>query len=294
MHAANLASLASTLTGYASALVALSVPVRPHALELYWLTCRFRHERWSEQLAAHRHAIQSRGVSHRSRSWHEIVPVIQEVLLSEPLARCVAYLAQVLDEQGIDTSFAPLARNSLSIQVEARHRCLHLIVFGQGLSVETAVKLNRLRRTVEFYTDELLSCMPPLENLDDFCFDSVAVRDSQAKWGRAGHAANQPAMLLMNLLSEGLRRAVTADVDERVANTRMNIKLSQAVLGLLPESLFDPFGYPKAPRWLTYRRESLESTGQVNDVTAPLAYPLSVLLAPSRQQTPSHQSKPRF
>jgi hypothetical protein len=294
MHAANLASLASTLTGYASALLALSVPVRPHALEQYWLTCRFRHERWSEQLAAHRHAIQHQGVSHRSRSWHEILPVIQEVLLSEPLARCVAYLAQVFDDREIDSSFAPLARNALSIQVEARHRCLHLIVFGQGLSVETAVKLNRLRRTVESYTDELLSSMPPIENLDEFCFDSVAVREAQAKWLQSGPSANQSAMLLANLLSEGLRRALTADVDERVANLRMNVKLSQAVLGLLPETLFDPFGYPKGLRWLTFGKESLESTGQADDLTVPLAYPLSVLLAPVRQTTPSSQPKPRF
>ncbi len=294
MHAAYLASLASTLTGYASALLAISVPVRPHALEQYWLTCRFRHEHWCEQLAAHRHAIQSQGVSHRSRSWHQIVPIIQEVLLSEPLARCVAYLAQVFEERGIDRSFAPLARNAFSIQVEARHRCLHLIVFGQGLSVETAVKLNRLRRSVESYTDELLSNLPPIENMDDFCFDSVAVRDLQAKWMQAGQTANPPAMLLMNLFSEGLRRAIAADLDERVGNLRMNFKLSQAVLGLLPEALFDSFGYPKAPRWLTFQKESLESTGQANDVTTPLAYPLSVLLTPLRQTTRSPQSKPRF
>ncbi len=294
MHAIDLATLASTIVGCAPSLLAISKPMRPHAFEQFWLTCRFRHENWTDKLAAHRHAIQNQGVSHRNRSWHEIVPVIQEVLLSEPLLRCVAYLARLLEERAVDHEFSCLARNALAIQIEARHRCLHLIVFGQGLSVETAVKLNRLRRTLESYSDELLSMLPPVQAMDDYCFDSPSVRQSQAVLGHNHHWQNHQFMLMIHMMSEGLKRATATDIDRRIPNIRLNLKLSQAVLGMLPEAMFDPFGLPKSARRLAYQSESLESTGQTNDLTQPLTHPLNVLLTPSRQLVKSPKTNPRF
>src|SRR5690606_30154203 len=121
------------------------------------------------------------GASRRARHWHEAVPVIQEILLSEPLTRVVAYHAAVLEQQGIEHDFSPLAHSALAAHIEARNRCLHLIVFGPGLSVEDAVTLNRLRRTLESYTDELLSCMSTVENHGLYCFEPRQVSDTQRR-----------------------------------------------------------------------------------------------------------------
>ncbi|MEZ6135330.1 MAG: hypothetical protein R3C53_10515 [Pirellulaceae bacterium] len=310
MHPVDLAGLAGTLTSCCSAMTALDTLPPRAAVQQYWLTSRFRHEIWSEKLAAHRQAIQHCGVSLRSRRWHDILPVIQEVLLSEPLARCIAYHALLQEEcrssgntssrtndqpgeTDIAMELSSLAHRVLTDHVEARHRCLHLIVFGQGLSVENAVKLNRMRRMLEAYTDQLISILKNTSRLSEYAFHSDSVKQAQ---GRIGDGKLHPSLIRLHVgtMAAGLWRNLQGEIDWRTTNGRLNHQLSQAVLGLFPTVLFDGWGIPKTPRLVALAKESPETTGNLDSLLKNLPHPLSMLYADNRRLTPSSESKPRW
>ncbi len=257
MHAIDLAELASTLVRMSAPLTNLRIPTRRPVVQELWLISRYRQENWLHDLAQHRDAIARPGTSRRTRLWAEIIPVIQEVLLSEPLSRVLAYLASLWENRGIDGELAPLALSTLAAHVEARNRCLHLIVFGQGLAVENAVKINRIRRSLETYSDQLLTCLPALANPGLYAFEPRHLARSQASLGSTDR---QPAWLdsLCAARAEQLWQAVLHDLDWRTANARLNYQLSQHTLGLFPAACFDSYGVPYSANSIRLFQLSLE------------------------------------
>lgn len=246
MHAIELARLANTYVHNSESQIAMKAAPPPRAIDSYWLTNRFRHEHWSGRLASHRASIQTAGVSFRNACWREITPVIQEVFLSEPLTRCIAYHAAVLEQEKINFDFAPLATSTLASHAEARHRCLHLIVFGAGLPIELAVELNRLRRVMESYNEQLLSCMRPLENADAYSFDAPTMQDAQQQLSTAAQQ-NACRHLHTSAIGQWFTRSVASELDHRPASARLNARLAEATLELLPATLFDSFGVAMSP-----------------------------------------------
>ena len=257
MHAIDLAELASTFVRMATPLTNLRLPPRRSAAQELWLIARYRQENWLHDLAQHRDAISRPGTSRRVQLWAEIMPVIQEVLLSEPLSRVVAYLASVWDSRSIDHELAPLALSTLAAHTEARNRCLHLIVFGQGLAVENAVKVNRLRRNLETYTDQLLACLPTVPNPGHFAFEP---RQLARRSANLRTADRQPNWLNIQAFAhaEQLWQAVHHDLDWRSASARLNYQLSQRTLGLIPCGGFDSAGVPHSANSLRLLQPSLE------------------------------------
>lgn len=290
MHSVDLANLASVYINQVNAMMAFDYRPRHEAVHAIWLTNRFRQEAWTGRLAAHRDAINSNGVSYRSQRWHEIIPVMQEVLIAEPLTRCLAYHASLLEHEKNDSDFATLMESALQTHIEARNRCLHLIVFGQGLSVEHAVHLNRIRRAMEDFNDQLLAIARPLDFMDRYAFDSVVVAKQQSL---LANATKQQMHIHTAGLAEHLQNELLPHVDPRVANARLNYRFSQGVLELFPTELFDEFGVAKSSWLAKFQAESEESTGGSEDITADLAYPLNVLFGPSRKEPILEKSKER-
>lgn len=276
MHAAQLIEITSTYVRLTRAHLAHRQSVRPEAAHAYWLTNRFRHEYWSGRLAAHRAAIQRPGVRQRNLRWLEITPVIQEVLLSEPLARCVAYHGKLLEDQGIDDELAPLAQSTLAAQVEARHRCLHLIVFGTGLSPELAVKLNRLRRLLELFNDQLISSMLPLENLDLYCFDGETVQASHRRLQRSGYPSGV-GRFHAAMMSRWVYQAGAIDIEAQAANARLNQRLSEVILEMFPGDSFDSFGLPRSQEAIWCATDSSESGEHAVDPKMTSPFPLQTI-----------------
>lgn len=261
MHAIELIDLAATFVRHAEAQVALRTNLSKEAMHGFWLTCRYRHDGWSARLAAHRAAIQKEGASERNRLWYEILPVLQEILLSEPLTRCVAHQAVVLEEAGIELDFAALAQSALSAHVEARHRCLHLIVFGNGLSTNMAVRLNRLRRISEQYTDQLLAALRSTQKSDVCSFDALATSAIRAKMQSSG-SWDTCCRLHTAGLAHWYIRTSALDLDYRKGDARQNSRLAQTVLGLLPETMFDGFGVPISHHFSSFLRDSDSESSQ--------------------------------
>ena len=292
MHAIAFVELAAAFVRHSETQISLRQPATRQHVQALWMTSRFRHDAWSARLATHRTAIQRPGVSFRQRRWREIMPVIQEVLLTEPLTRCIAHHATLLEELQIDKDFAALAHSSLNAHIEARHRCLSLIVFGSGLATEWAVRLNRLRRLCESYTDQLLASMRPTKQVDLCSFDSPAMggmrrtfqEQCYSDWCRRLHNCS---------LVRAFLESADFDLDRRSAQGKHNQQVAESVLGLLPRELFDAFGVPMSKRLAVLQRGSAEPARHPQSSLAILNSPLDLLGRPPSRGTSSTQSAKR-
>ncbi len=249
MHALKLTDLAILFARHAMSQFQLGcLPPREYG-NSYWLASRFRHEEWSGRLASHRMAIQRPGVSHRSSCWWSIYPVMQEVLLAEPLTRLLAYFGSVQQtctrkaKPSASSDFAALAETTCQSHTEARNRCLNLIVFGQGLSAEHATQLNRLRRSMEVLTDQLLATLPQHTSVEQYGFDVAQIRETH----HALFAAPEPSQQLkiFTLALSAQLGALRPELDQRAGSARLNGRLGSVVLKLFPPEAFDSFGVAK-------------------------------------------------
>lgn len=259
MHAIDLVKLASTFVQLALPMAELRLAPRRSSAQDLWLTSRYRQENWLYCLARHRDAIMQPNTSRRIQLWREIIPVIQEVLLAEPLTRMIAYSASLWSNGRLDSDLAPLANSSLAAHIEARNRCLHLIVFGQGLAVDNAAKINRLRRNLECFTDQLLARLPPLDNPGLYAFEPHAMRRRQVALRSLARQSNSEK-LLSQVDCEQTWQVLQRDLEcSASANSRLNSQISQHTLGLFPAGCFDSLGLPHSPRSLQRRQPTCDS-----------------------------------
>lgn len=258
MHAIDLVKLASTFVQLALPMAELRLAPRHSSAQDLWLTSRYRQENWLYSLARHRDAIVQPNTSRRIQLWREIMPIIQEVLLAEPLTRLIAYSANLWSSGGLESDLAPLANSSLAAHIEARNRCLHLIVFGQGLAVDNAVKVNRLRRNLECFTDQLLARLPPLDNPGLYAFEPYTMCRQQVAI-RSLERQNNWENLLSQVHCEQTWQLLQRDLEGSAANARLNSQLSRHTLGLFPTGCFDSLGVPHSASSLRRRHPTSDS-----------------------------------
>ena len=276
MHASQLAEIASLFASASHSLLADNVVAAGDTAHVYWLAHRFRCDAWHQRISSHRSAIENCGTSRRTRLWEAIVPALREILISEPLTRVMAYMARGLELRGADSDWGALAHGAMENHLEARHRCLNLMVFGYGLPVEQAVELNRLRRWVEFFSDQLLSAVPPLVPVANYAFEPQIVAAAQLEFKRYPMAGAMPAIRL-NALNMSLQSLLTRESRMAAENPRMNLSVAEAALALLPPQVFDSFGVGKGRVQESLARCVVDCSAKTNDAAAPLAAPFSLL-----------------
>ncbi len=279
MHSLELARLAATVASMGVPMIVHKSAANQPAAHDFWLANRYRFDLWSQRLREHRAAIDRPGTSHRIRMWFEVMHVFEEILISEPLSRCLACLGSVLESTGHDRDFGPLAHSVLVSHIEMRHRCLNLIVFGHGLPVDHAVKLNRIRRLVENYSDQLLACLPTPNEPETYAFDWPNVQHTQSTLSTSQFAIDQVSFHIQ-ALATSLQRVLQAEIDSRTANARLNAKVSNAALGIFTANHFDSFGFCKSGSSAYGTHTSPESDGNTGDLSLPLQPPLNILLKP--------------
>ncbi len=270
MHAITLAELASTFVGVAATILKQRLLPTQEAAQALWTIHRSRCDEWNYRLASHRDAMNRNGATARSKKWHEVMPVLQEILLTEPLTRTLACFASQLEELELSDEFSPLFHSNLVSHIEARHRCLNLIVFGQGLSVESSVRLNRLRRHLETYSDQLLAVLPATSSIESYCFDSRSILSTRVDMTRTVDATEGKWLQLhVQSLERQLWQNLQCDIDWRAANGRLNHRISQSVIALMPPQLFDGFGIPSRMGFsVMTNHHSPESDGKPQDPAA--------------------------
>jgi hypothetical protein len=281
MHSLELCDLAAVFAGISSDMIALGCVPDRVAGQKYWLESRFRHDFWNSKLAAHRQNLQYLNVTHRKRSWLQVMPVIEEVLLSEPLTRCIAYHGRLLADRQIDSDLAALSQSVLTSHIEARHRCLHLIVFGEGLAVEHSTRLNQLRRTLEGFNDSILSFLLPIDPPDSYSFDSVSIHHAQTNREKPVSHLMNAKLLQLSSLRIAFRLAIARRLGTVAASQNSNRKIHEATVRFFPPSLFDGLGLPLTTQTAALRAESPESSAAMEVLTKPAVAPIGFLFEPN-------------
>ncbi len=282
MHARQLLSLASSLAGVGHALTRPDVRTSGDAAHGYWLANRFRCDAWHQRISQHRMAIERCGTSRRTRLWVEILPTLEEILISEPLSRVTAYLAGLLELRQADGDWSALAHSVLGSHVEARLRCLNLMVFGYGLPVEQAVRLNRLRRLMEFTNDSLISSLPALPELDAYGFDIPLLKNQQKQFRRYPLSEGIDRVRIESLMASA-ERSLRMDHANQAANPRLNESIAESALGLLPPALFDSFGFAHSRLHCTALHSSKDIEVSTDDVEHPLVEPFDLFVQHRRE-----------
>lgn len=276
MHAIQLTDLAFALARHAATQLALRHPACQESTYAYWLACRSRHDLWNEMLASHRRSSQS---GSPIPPWVEIIPVLQEILVTEPLTRCVAHHALTMEEAVIDADFSAIAQSAFEAHLESRQRCLQQMVFGEGISMERSVQLNRLRRVCEQLGNFLLEMMHPIQATSAFHFS--------ADW-RPSALSRLPASISIGLLPPVQRFAIFAALRDQLEaeldcpqtpgsqipsiKSKLNLynqRVGASVMRLLPAAIFDAFGLPKSLRMAKFSQSSLGSDSAIESLNWP-------------------------
>ena len=262
MHASQLAELGGWLT-----LQSQSIDHEQLALMLadqYWAESKCRSQRWNNALRMFAKDLETDEPSHNP--WPAISIVTEEIIFSELLTRIWSAVLTQNDNQSESAKdvFA-IAHGILIAHVESRNRAFKLLLSTPKWAEPTAEKLNQLRRSVERWTDILLSQLPNRQAARTFAFCEKRFDDFAANDENVSENVKQQArQLLASSLSADLKRLAS----RFPANPEMNRRIADGILACLPN---DPFATTELPNsaWLlqvqSYQKNTEELLQQLID-----------------------------
>ena len=273
MHCVTLADLAATLSQHGPSLLELRPRVPSDAIIRYWTASRSRHELWHRVMARYRDAKNVGNMRHLADWWVEHVVVLEEILVSELLARVVAAIgAETASISGAESheshhSLAAVTHNVYLAQVEATNRVAQIILESSGARVQDTVRLNRLRYGVERWTDWLIGRVSG--NLDrsfEYCID---VERSKAFCEEVRESAESTHRDTTTwLMNAAMREMLVRRTSEESALPNANHQVATSALALFRPELFDGYGVPKSV-WLHRLQKDAAKLKPFNFATHP-------------------------
>ena len=248
MHAVALADLAATLSQYGPSFL-VSRPEIPSETTLrYWVACRTRQELWHRVMSEHRDAARSGDSARLAKWWRKNLAVLEEVLVSELLARVVA--AIVGDgadetEESDHQSLAAITHGVFISQLEASNRVSKLLLDGFGNPVDATIRLNRLRYGVERWTDWLIgrASVNLSRGLKFAISRDRAESFRQELRENTRDVTNDPTTWLMNV---AMREMLVRRTGDTAAFPEANYQVASSAMALFRPELFDDYGVPKS------------------------------------------------
>ncbi len=247
MHCVYLADIAAVLSEHGPSIIYRNEPVPAAAMTHYWVTSRKRFDLWHQAMARYRMA-ESTGDHQRLRAWWgDHFVVLEEVLVSQILTRVISAIAAELDEKHSDDELAPVTHAIFLSHMEATNRVQQLMLRGRGISVPEAVKLNRLRRGVERWTDSLLGRMYiQAPNEIRYAIDPVRAQ-TYAKESR-DYGDGKTRRTVAWLMNASMRDMLHRRTSDRPALPQANRAVASSVVQLLRPDLFDNIGVLRSLR----------------------------------------------
>ncbi len=176
MHARELIELAALVSAHGPTLVRSDHRIPADSIERYWTTSKVRLDRWARSLKDFTRQAGA-DAQQRQRKWPEARGVLEEILTGEILTRVWAAVLCGYDRsRGTDQS-EPVGRSVMIGHSEARHRVLTLLSHVTGMDACAAVKLNRLRRHCERWTDLLVARLADVQDISEFAVDPKRASD---------------------------------------------------------------------------------------------------------------------
>lgn len=238
--------MAALLATHAPIQIRTMQQISAKGLEQYWTHSKARLDRWGRLLKDHSENIKEAPTAELPRHWNSIRPILEEILISDVLTRIWTSLCIAFDRIHRSDSAEATVRSVFIGHLEARNRALNLMVYGRGLDADMAVKLNRLRRRTERWTDMLLGYVAVATDVRNMGFDNERVqefsRDIREQARDGSHSAGWPL-----LLSSALDAFRTSTIDTP-AHPHLNKQITAAIMSCFGPELFDSTGVIR-PLW---------------------------------------------
>jgi len=246
MHARELVELAALVAAHGPALARVRVPMPESSLEEYWVASKCRLDRWARTLKSLEPAG-DRTPSLPARRRPIGQAVMEEILISEVLARVWAAMACASDRHSNTDAAEPIARSVLVGHMEARHRVLTLLVRSPAIDADDAVRLNRLRRQSERWSDLLIGHLIALADVAELAAEPSRARE----FARDLHdGPRKPGgRHVRSLVLASLRGAFRQGLAAESPNADLNARIAGSVLAAFPAELFDATGLLRSA-WL--------------------------------------------
>ena len=246
MHARELVELAALVSAHGPTLVRSDHQIAAGGIERYWTISKVRLDRWARSLKEYAQRADA-GDRDRERRWPEARGVLEEILASEILTRVWAAVLCAYDQARGSDEAGPVARSVMIGHSEARHRVLTLLSRVTGMDARSAVKLNRLRRHVERWSDLLVARLADIVDIDEFAVDPKRAADfAEEAPSRQGFEASRLAWPLM---LASLRKAFQRELGAISPNADLNAGIAASVLSCFPAEPIESAGLCRA-LWL--------------------------------------------
>jgi hypothetical protein len=293
MQACELVELAAIVAVNARVLIRQPAEFPAHGVESYWTAAKCRLDRWSRAIKRHGRKIEDVPPAERAREWRGVRPVVEEIFLAEVLARVWTGLCTARDRMRGVCEIEPVARSVLVGQSEARNRALHLLVQGQGVSLEEAVELNRLRRRTERWNDLLLGCFAGHRDLRELAFESDRAEEFAQDFQQGANRSDHGAACQLAMVS--LRCAFQAGPYRPSPNADLNARIAEAIIACLPADVFDSTGLVKSLWMMRIEAKTNDTEGMLAELLAEESPAVAVRGTESyRADGPHSGQKPRF
>jgi hypothetical protein len=263
MHVAQLVDLAGVVTAHAPALIGGRTPPPTTALREYWRAATVRLQRWHEQLRQATPFVprSPQQAPALPADWSRTRLAIQEILISEILARVWAAVVVCWERRHSQADADPIVRGVMLAHAETRTRALRLLVHAQGVRVQDAVGVNRLWRRCQRWTDLLIGHLATRYPVVEFAADPHRAREF-AHDLRARPAATAPTSdrLMWVSLTGAFRDALLWESPQ----AELHAAVAESIAACLPGDLFDDLGVPR-PLWLDRLQRLADDTESLLD-----------------------------
>lgn len=266
MHARELVELASIVSAHGPALIRSGERIPVDSIEQYWTSSKVRLDRWAWRLKSFVGKAET-DARRRQSQWLAVCGVLEEILTGEMLTRVWTAVLCAYDRRRGTDEVEPVARSVFIGHMEARHRVLSLMVRGPGIDAEAAVKLNRLRRRAERWTDLLVGNLQSLHDVSEFAFDPQRSKDFAEDMQYRGRL--QGGRHVWPLIQASLRAAFHEGLGSESPNADLNARIAAGILSCFPSEVFDSTGLMRS-LWLMRLTSAAEDTqGMIDALLAP-------------------------
>lgn len=255
MHAAMLAELAATIALHGPRLLTLREAIPAAALQDYWVASRNRSAHWHQTLATYCEHDRAGNLTALRNWWETEQSTLEEILVSEILTRVYAALGAGLDSQRPEPEIGPVVHSVHVTHLEARNRVLGLMVGQRGAGTQATARLNRLRKTVERWTDVLVGQIASV--FPDSARYGTLLERTLSFAEEATEQAPRTRQTHGWLLTATLRDSLVRQMSDHAANPNENSRIGDSVMVCLRPDMFDSLGTMQS-LWLHRLRHSAD------------------------------------
>ena len=266
MHAHELIELAALIAAHGPVLVRTPGRIPDAGIEEYWTASKSRLDRWGRSLK--RLSSEDLSASRRPGSFPqpEFRGVLEEVITGDVLTRVWAAVMYAYDRlRGTDQA-EPIARSVLVGQLEARHRVMTLLTQEPRIDVEQAVRLNRLRRRTERWTDLLIGYLTGVDDVGQFAVDPDRARDYAEDLRYRSRLAG--GRFVWPLVFASLRASFGQGLFPESPNGDLNARIAASLLSCLQPELFDATGLLRSAWLMRMSNVTDDAQGMIDELVA--------------------------